>query len=457
MVEHVDGACVVGAGPHGLIAARALKRAGIPHLVLERHGDVGGLWDIESLGTPMYESCHYISSRNGSSYFDYAMPDSYPDYPSRSQILAYIRGFAETFGLRDAIRFDSEVVMAEPDGDRWTVETSDGRVRSFDALVAAPGSNWVPRMPAFDGAFDGRLMHSVDYRDAEFLRGKRVLVVGLGNSGADIACDAARVADHVFVSVRRGYHFFPKHFFGTPTLDYFDDPAAAPAAAQGIDLPTALSLLVGDATRYGFPAPDHDPGQSHPLMNTQILYLAAHGRISGKPDVERLDGTSVRFRDGSAEPVDVIICATGYQYRVPFVDEAALGWIDGHPRLYMTAFSRQHPTFFAYGLIEAGAAPWKIDDQLAYLIAEYIGDVRAGAPRGKAMRRRVETEAVDLQEGSTYVKSSRTVNYVNVPTFERHLRRIVDEAGYTRLTPGFYDCLRTDRAVSHSRDVRDVA
>jgi hypothetical protein len=244
------------------------------------------------------------------------------------------------------------------------------------------------------------------------------------------------------VSVRRGYHFFPKHFFGVPTLDYFADPTLAPAAANGIDVASALSLLVGDVTRYGFPAPDHEPGQSHPLMNTQILYLAAHGRITGKPDIERLDGSEVRFRDGSSEPIDVVICATGYQYRVPFVDEAALGWVDGHPRLYMTAFSREHPTFFAYGLIEAGAAPWKIDDQLAYLIAEYVADVRADNARGKAMRERVRTEPVDLREGSSYVKSSRTENYVNVPTLERHLHRIVAEAGYTRIQPGHYDCLK---------------
>ena len=151
--------------------------------------------------------------------------------------------------------------------------------------------------------------------------------------------------------------------------------------------------------------------------------------------------------------MDVVICATGYQYRVPFVDEAALGWVDGHPRLYMTALSRQHPTFFAYGLIEAGAAPWKIDDQLAYLIAEYVGDVRSGSPRGEAMRERVLTEQVDLQEGGSYLPTSRTVNYVNVPTFERHLHRIVDEAGYTRLTPGFYDPLLSGR----STDERAVA
>ncbi len=451
MIEQVGGACVVGAGPHGLIAARALKRVGVPHMVLERHSDVGGLWDIESPGTPMYESCHYISSRNGSAYFDFPMPAEYPDYPSRKQILAYIRSFADTYGLRERIQFNSTVESAVPEGDRWLVSTSDGKIRAFDALIAAPGTNWFPRMPQFAGAFSGRLMHSVEYKDAEFLRGKRVLIVGLGNSGADIACDAARTAERVFVSVRRGYHFFPKHFFGTPTLDYFANPELAPAHASHLDLPAALSLLVGDATRYGFPAPDHEPGQSHPLMNTQILYLASHGRVQGKADVAKLEGDRVAFADGSSEQIDVIICATGYQYRVPFVDEAALGWSDGHPRLYLAAFSRQHPTFFAYGLIEAGAAPWKIDDQLAYLIAEYIDDVHSAASRGRSMRERVKSENIDLQEGSTYVQSSRTQNYINVPTFERHLHRVIAEEGYTRIPSGHYDCLKVDAGPSKSR------
>jgi hypothetical protein len=452
VVERFDGACVVGAGPHGLIAARALKRAGVPYMLIERNGDVGGLWDIDSPGSPMYESCHYISSRNGSAYFDFPMPADYADYPSRKQIHTYVKSFADAYDLRGAIEFRSQVIRAEPDAKRWLVRTSDSRVRSFDALIAAPGTNWIPRTPTFDGGFSGMMMHSVSYRNPDFLRGKRVLIVGLGNSGADIACDAARVADKVFVSVRRGYHFFPKHFFGIPTLDYFENPALAPAAAREMDVPTALSLLVGDATRYGFPRPDHKPGESHPLLNTQILYYASHGRIFGKGDVSRMDGKTVHFRDGSKEQIDVVICATGYQYRVPFVDEEALGWVGGHPRLYMSAFSRQHPTFFAYGLMEAGAAPWKIDDQLAYLIAEYISDIRSGAKRGVAMRRRVETEVIDLQEGSIYVKSSRTENYVNVPTFERHLHRVVADAGYTRLVPGFYDVLKTARKAPTTRE-----
>lgn len=281
-MKRVGAVCVVGAGPIGLVVARALKRRGVPCQIIERHSDVGGLWDIDNPGTPMYESCHFISSKNLSSYFDFPLPDAYPDYPSRKLVHAYIRSFAESYGLRDNIEFNNPVIRACPDGDRWRIETGDGQTRSFDALIACPGANWIPRMPDLKGEFAGKILHSVQYRSPDFLRGKRVLIIGLGNSGADIACDSALVADKTFVSVRRGYHFIPKHFFGVPSLDYFADPTLAPNAAKDIDLTTALTLLVGDATRFGFPPPDHAPGESHPILNTQILYHASHGLVRGK-------------------------------------------------------------------------------------------------------------------------------------------------------------------------------
>lgn len=442
-IERVDAVCIVGAGPHGLIAARALKKTGVPFVILEKNDDVGGLWDISNPGTPMYESCHFVSSKNGSSYFDFPMPESYPDYPSRLEILAHIRRFAETYGLRDHVEFNSKVVHAEPDGDRWIVETEDGHARSFEALIVCPGCTWHPRLPDFKGTFDGEIMHSVNYKNAQQLAGKKVLVVGMGNSGADIACDAVRTAAKVFVSMRRGYNFVPKHLFGVPTLDLLNDPALAPEALQGIEFPDAVRLHVGDITRLGFPRPDHEVGETHPVMNTQVLYHAAHGRIVAKGDVDRLDGSAVRFVDGSAEEIDIVIAATGYDYRVPFIDEAAFGWEGGHPRFYLTAFVRQNPSLFVIGLIEANGAPWKLDDQLSLIIAEYLADRRDGRPRAEAFRDRVKTEQIDLQAGHSFVRSARTVNYVNVPDYEANVHRIADEFGFSRLQPGFYDTLLT--------------
>ncbi len=438
----VNAVCVVGAGPHGLIVGRALQKAGVPFVILEKNSDVGGLWDINNPGTPLYESCFFVSSRDGSGYFDFPMPKSYPDYPSRTQIHDYVRSFADTYGLRDKVEFNSAVVHAEPDGERWLVETADGRRRSFEGLIVCPGCNWHPRLPELKGCLNGEVIHAVDYFSPRQLAGKRVLIVGLGNSGADIACDAARSAKKVFVSIRRGYHFVPKHIFGVPTLDLLNNPALAPEATRHLDFPAAVDLMVGDVSRLGFPKPDHKVGETHPVMNTQLLYYAAHGRVTPKPDVACLDGDKVRFVDDSSEAIDYVICATGYKYRVPFLDEQSFGWEGEHPHFYLTAFVRQHPTLFIFGLFEAGGAPWVLNDQLALLIAEYLRDRRSGAARATALRERVQTEEIDLQEGAHYLPSARTVNYVYIPAYGRNLHRIIDEFGYSRLTPGCYDGLK---------------
>ncbi len=442
MVEQVESVCIVGAGPHGLIVARALKKTGVPFTVLEKNGDVGGLWDIDNPGTPMYESCHFVSSKKGSSWFDFPMPDAYPDYPSRRQIHDYVRSFADAHGLREAIEFHSEVVHAAPEGDRWLVQTADGRQRSFEALIVCPGCNWHPRLPDLDGSFDGRLIHSVEYRSPGEFAGQRVLIIGMGNSGADIACDAVKTADHVMVSMRRGYHFVPKHLFGVPTLDLLNDPTLAPEAVRGLPFSEAVELTVGDPARYGFPKPDHAVGETHPIMNTQVLYHAAHGRLIPKGEVERLEGGEVRFKDGSVETVDTIVCATGYRYRVPFIDEQAFGWRGEHPDFFMTAFVREHPTMFIFGLFEAGGAPWVLNDQVALIIAEYLQDRRSGAPRADALRHRITTEMVDLQEGGHVLPSDRTVNYIHIPAYARQLERLVAELSFTPLRPAFYADMR---------------
>jgi hypothetical protein len=440
----VDAVCVVGAGPHGLIAMRALKGIGVPFVGIERNADVWGLWDIENPGSPMYESCHYISSKNGSGYFDFPMPDSYPDYPSRKLIHKYIKSFAATYHLNESIEFGTEVVAAEPDGDRWIVTTGDGRVRSFSGLIVCPGCNWHPRFPNFPGHFNGEVIHSAAYRDPSQLAGRRVLVVGLGNSGADIACDATRTAEQVFTSQRRGYHFMPKHLFGIPTMDFWANPDALPEPAKAMELQLIVDVIVGDAERLGFMKPDHKLLQTHPLANTQIVYLAQHGLIKPKPNVVELAGDAVTFSDGTSEEIDFIIYATGYQYRVPFIDEEKFGWVDGHPNLFLTAFCRQHPTLMSLGLLEAGGAPWHLQDQIAVMIAQYFIDRRQDVERADALAAKVIGEDIDLKEGQDYIASDRTVNYVNIPTLQKHVQRIVGELGFPVIEPGFYDRIKTN-------------
>ena len=136
--------CLVGAGPHGLIVARAMASLNVSYDQFERHSDVGGIWDLSNPGTPMYESCHYISSRNGTGYPDFPMSESLPDYPSQAQVLAYIRSFARAFDLYPNITFGVEVTSAkELDGGDWEVALSTGERRIYSALICCPGATWI--------------------------------------------------------------------------------------------------------------------------------------------------------------------------------------------------------------------------------------------------------------------------------------------------------------------------
>lgn len=441
-----DTLCIVGAGPHGLITARAAHKNGLKFDVIERHSDAGGLWDQANTGTPLYSSCHFISSKNASAYPEYPMPDHYPDYPSHHHILSYIRGFAQEFGLYPHIQFNIEVVHAEAaDDGSWIVTLSTGETRRYGGIVCCPGSNWHPRMPELTGTFDGEIIHSRDYNDPSQFNGKRVLIIGLGNSGADIACDAAFSAEETFVSVRRGYHFVPKHLFGVPLVDFLHGVGQelVPLAMQGMELGEIVAAVTGDPSRFGLPKPDHALLETHPLLNTQLLHYFAHGDAKAKGPIAQLDGEHVVFADGSREKVDLVVCATGYDYKIPFIDEAEFDWVNGRPQFYMTAFHRKHPTLFALGLLEAGGVPYQQMDDIANFIVQQMLDRQSDPARAALWDERVRTEAVNLKEGVNYVDTPRTTNYVNIETLIREIGRLKEKTGWkTADQVGYYDPIR---------------
>jgi cation diffusion facilitator CzcD-associated flavoprotein CzcO len=202
---------IVGAGPGGLAVARAFKLFGVPYVQVERHTAVGGIWDADNPGTSIYDSAHFISSKKCSAFHGMPMPDDYPDYPGRAQILEYVQAFADAFGLRDGIRFATEVTAAEPlPSGGWRVRFADGTTAEHRAIVATVGSQWLPVMPSYPGTFTGSSALGRVLEPASRFAGKRVLVIGGGNSGFDIACDAAKVAARRGLSVRRGLLGLPE-------------------------------------------------------------------------------------------------------------------------------------------------------------------------------------------------------------------------------------------------------
>lgn len=437
--------CLVGAGPAGLVMARALLAEGVPFDWFERHSDVGGIWDMDNPGSPMYESAHFISSKYTSAFVGFPMPVDYPDYPSWRQIRDYVRDFARAFGLYDHVTLGVAVTRAEPlPGDRWQVDLSTGETRTYDGLIAAPGVTWHPNLPDIPGAdsYLGDLRHAVTFRDGDELRGRRVLVVGAGNSGVDIASDAARHAEHAFLSVRRGYRFVPKHIFGLPTDaligGLLDPPRGVSLSGDPAEL---VDTLVGDLTRLGLPAPDHDLLASHPIMNTQVLHYLGHGDLIAKPDVTRLTPTGAVFADGSEEQLDVILLATGYQYLVPFLDPALLTWQQGHPQLYLNVFSREHDSLYALGFIELAGAAYTHFDEMAQMVVIDIRARETGVHRAE-IRALKETDQPDLRGGIAYIDSPRHASYVNIDTYVSYLADLRDRFDWADFDEQTYQALR---------------
>lgn len=414
---------IVGAGPAGMSLARAFVRHQVPFVVLERHQDVGGIWNPDHPGTPIYRSAHFISSRSQSGYLGYPMPDHYPDYPSAAQILAYHRAFVDTYDLRRHVRFGCVVQAARPAGEQWEVTLAGGETLQAAGVICANGTNWDPILPQWPGKFAGEIRHAVSYSDPAEFRCKRVLIVGAGNSGCDIACDAAQNADAAFISLRRGYHFIPKHVFGMPADEF---------AARGPKLPmwlaqrifgAVLKVLVGDLTRLGLPKPDHRVFESHPIVNDQLLHHLRHGDIAARGDIERFDGDEVVFVAGRRERVDLVICATGYKHSIPYLPEDAVEWRGSRPRLYLNLFSRRQPAVMGMGFMETDGGAYKLFDEMANVVAQHAAD-RLRNPARAARFDAIKAEDPDLSGGVRYLATDRHGNYVQHDAYLAELGRL---------------------------------
>lgn len=450
-MSEIGRVCVVGGGPAGLSLARTFLRHGIPFDVYERHSDVGGLWDQSNPGSPVYDSAHFISSKTQSHYHDFPMPEDYPDYPSNRQIHRYMQLFADAYGLREHIRFNTSVEKTELQSDgSWQVELSTGETKQYGSLVCANGTNWHPVMPDYPGEFTGEMQHAVTFRSMDEFRGKRVLVIGAGNSGCDIACDAAKGADAAFISMRRGYHFLPKHLFGIPADVFAHDGPQLPMWLTQRIFGVVLRILNGDITRLGLQKPDHRLFETHPILNTQLLHYLGHGDIKAKPDVERFEGKVVHFKDGSSEEIDLVLCATGYTWKVPYVDPSLFTWKSGKPDLYMNLFSRERHSLYALGFMETNGGAYKLFDEMADLIARTILARAEGGRQAEAVNRLIATDRPDLTGGIKFVGSSRHATYVEIDAYRKQMRRIRKRFGWDDLADGCFDglCLSPARKAA---------
>jgi cation diffusion facilitator CzcD-associated flavoprotein CzcO len=292
-------------------------------------------------------------------------------------------------------------------------------------VIAAVGHNWDPIVPEYPGTFSGEAYHSVRYRFPREFDGKRVLIVGGGNSACDIACDAATRATRTVISMRRGYHFLPKHVFGKPTDAFFrSGPHLSPRIAQPL-LTGLLKLLVGDLRRFGLPAPDHRVLESHPIMNTQILHFLAHGDAAAKPDVVRRDGRRVHFRDGSSEEFDLIVWATGYRPTIPFLEAALPARKESGPTLFGALFPSV-PNLYVLGHFESDGGAYPLVSRQSELVALLAkSDAMSPGPTRQWLERLISSHRPDLTGGVRYVQSIRHANYAQFETYEAYLTGLI--------------------------------
>jgi cation diffusion facilitator CzcD-associated flavoprotein CzcO len=363
--------CIIGAGYSGLGVAHAFQEAGIDFDVFEQNDDVGGNWL-----NGVYDSTHIISSRNSTGYEEFPTPADYPDFPSRQQILAYLRAYADHYGLRRFIHFSRRVEHLEPLGESgmggWRVHLDDGQARDYRGVIVANGHHWDRRFPHYPGTFSGKALHSKDYKRPEDFAGTRVLVVGAGNSGCDIAVEAAlcKQIEQVAISMRRGYYFLPKTIAGIPVAEM--EAPWLPIALQKRILKLALALIVGPNSRYGLPRPDHDLFDRHPIVNSQLLYFIRHGLITPRPDIARLDGRRVHFVDGSSMEADTIVWATGFKVSFPFLEQRWLSWEGDYPRLVAHMLVPGLANLYLFGLLQPRGGAGPLISRGARLLSELI-------------------------------------------------------------------------------------
>jgi indole-3-pyruvate monooxygenase len=305
-------AIIIGAGPAGLAVGACLTRARISFTILERERAVGASWRGH------YDRLHLHTNKGTSALPFIPFPRDYPRYPSRDQVVAYLESYAKAFHLEP--RFGQEVIAAGRRGDRWEVETRDGAYVARH-LVVATGLNRDPITPRWEGqdAYRGRILHSRDYRNGAEFRGARVLVVGIGNSGGEIALDLHEYGALPTIAVRGPVNVLPREILGVPIVAAGRlSGLLPPRVADRINAPL-LRLVLGDLQPLGLSRPPYGPltqiattGRT-PLIDVGTIGAIKSGTIAIRPGIDRFVEDGVVFTDGRQEPFDAVVLATGYR------------------------------------------------------------------------------------------------------------------------------------------------
>ena len=375
---------IIGAGPAGLAAAAALKALEVPFDLVDRAKDVGGIWNTEREDSPVWPTMEMISSRGQTQYEDLLQPASFPDFLAPGQMAKYLRAYAARHGITEHFRPRTAVRAARPfEEGVWEVELSTGEIGLYRAVISAHGIAERPHRPDWAGEVPAsvRVIHAREWTGADGLEGSRVLVVGSGQSAADIAVDASRRALEVRWSMRTGHWVVPRRIAGIP-----GDVASSrePAALGGLNAKIAEAVVrrtVGHPADAGLPAPAAPLLEDAVIVSDDVLDRVREGRITPAGAVTAIDEEGVFTLEGTRASAgsqrftpDLVVLATGYESGAGHLpDEVVLRTASGDLDLFLGAFARGRDDLVILGQqrLSGGSLPVLVEqaDIAAYMMA----------------------------------------------------------------------------------------
>uniref|UniRef100_UPI003AAF904F flavin-containing monooxygenase 5-like n=1 Tax=Centroberyx gerrardi TaxID=166262 RepID=UPI003AAF904F len=450
---------VVGGGSSGLACIKSCLDEGLEPVCFESSDDIGGLWRFKENPEPdrasIYHSVIINSSKERMCYSDFPVPAHFPNFMHNSLIMDYFRMYADRFQLTKHIRFNTKVLQVKQRSDfsrsgQWDVETEnrDGKKEQhiFDAVMICIGHHCHPNLPLHDfpgiDTFKGKYFHSRDYKTPEEWRNKKVVVIGIGNSGGDIAVELSRVTKQLYLSTRRGAWVLNR--VGDNGLPRDMTTNRMVTSLQSI-LPFGLFCTLGESrlnkkfnhSLYNL-KPKHRLFSQHPTVNDELPNRILSGTVQVKPNIRRFQGSSVEFEDGSVvEDIDLVVFATGYSFSFPFLASHVLSVSGNKASLYKYVFPPEldRPTLAIIGLVQplGGTIP------ISEMQARWATRVFKGCnklPSMAAMLKDVQCKRESM--AARYVTSQRHTIQVD---FIKYMDEIAEQVG---VRPSILRLLLTD-------------